>query len=160
MKQICLAVFLVVATAEFVLAAEPSFPGFDKAMDPETYEKAGLGKLTSAERAVLDKFVRNYVAAKQKDAAAVAATEAVDRAVKERRVQPPDVIESRIVGPYSGVGLRTIFQLANGQAWRPTNSEVFSISPIQNPNVVIYRDLFGYKMFVEGASMVRVKRVQ
>jgi hypothetical protein len=26
--------------------------------------------------------------------------------------------------------------------------------------VVIYRDMFGYKMFIEGASIIRVKRLE
>ena len=90
----------------------------------------------------------------------MAAAEAVDRAVKERKVRPPEVIESKIVGSFRGYGLRTVFHLANGEIWRPTNDDVFTCPPIESPNVVIYRDTFGYKMFVEGSSSLRVKRVQ
>jgi|KBSMisStandDraft_5_1062788.scaffolds.fasta_scaffold135479_2 hypothetical protein len=160
MKHTLLAVFLVLGLATLVSADNPTFPGFEKAMDPGTYQKAGLGKLTEAERATLNSFVRDYVATKQKDAAAVAAAQAVDRAVKERKVQPPDIIESRIVGTYRGTNLRTLFRLENGQVWKPSNSEIVSSPPVENPNVVIYRDIFGYKMFIEGARIVRVKRVE
>ncbi len=160
MKQFCLALSLIVGIVAATWAENPPFPGLEKVMDPETYHKAGLGKLTDAERAALDTFVRDYVANKQNDAAKVAAAEAVDRAVKERKVRPPEIIESRIVGPFAGIGLRTFFHLENGQVWQPTNSEVVPAPRVENPRVVIYRDLFGYKMFIEGASIIRVKRVQ
>ena len=160
MKKLYFAVLVGISIANLASAQDATFGGLEKAMDPDTYQRAGLQKLTNGERAVLDEFVKHYVAAKQKDAAAVAAAEAVDRAVKERKVRPPEIIESRIVGPYKGYGLRTILRLANGQLWKPTDSEIVTISPIESPSVVIYRDMFGYKMFIEGASIVRVKRVQ
>ena len=31
---------------------------------------------------------------------------------------------------------------------------------VENPRVIIFKDFAGYKMFIEGASTVRVKRVQ
>jgi hypothetical protein len=150
---------LVVCLVRAEAAKTADFNGLEKVMDPDTYEKAGLRKLTPGEREALNAFIRDYVGAKQKDAAAVAAADAVDRAVKERKVQPPEVIESKIVGTFKGWGPRTFFHLENGQTWKPTNDEVISYSPIENPNVVIFRDMFGYKMFVGGASVVRVKRV-
>jgi hypothetical protein len=160
MKKFCLTALLAIGVAHLASAQGAAFGGLEKIMDQDTYERAGLGKLTSDERAVLDGFIRDYVAGKQKDAAAVASAEAVDRAVKERKVLPPEVIESNIVGTFKGYGLRTVFHLANGELWKPTNSDIVKNSPIENPKVVIYRDTFGYKMFIEGASSVRVMRVQ
>ena len=160
MKKFCLTALLALGMVHLASAQDPAFGGLEKVMDHDTYEKAGLGKLTSDERAILDGFIRDYVAGKQKDAATVAATEAVDRAVKERRVQPPELIESNIVGTFKGYGLRTIFHLANGESWKPTNADVVTHSPIENPKVVITRDPFGYKMAIEGASIVRVMRLQ
>lgn len=160
MKKHILSALVCAGLAGSAFAQGGEFEGLDKAMDPATFEKAGLNKLSGSERATLDEFVRRYVDAKKKDAAAVAASEAVDRAVKERRVQPPVFIESRIEGTFSGYNLRTVFRLANGQSWRPTNDETERHTPIQNPSVVIFRDTFGYKMFIEGAWSVRVKRVQ
>lgn len=160
MKTPVVALLFLVLAAHFAAAQRPEFGGLEQTMDPQTYERAGLRKLTPAERATLDTFIRDYVSAKQKDAAAVASAEAVDRAVKERKVRPPEVIESRFVGPFKGYGPRTVFHLENGQTWKPTNDDVVNNSPIQSPSVVILRDMFGYKMFVEGASVVRVKRVQ
>ncbi len=154
-------VFLSVILAITPLRAEEdNFSGIKAAMDPATYEKSGVGKLTPQERAVLDEFIANYVARKQKVAAQVAAAEAVDKAVKEKRVQPPEVIQSRMVGTYAGYGLRTVFHLENGETWKPTNDETVKLRAVNSPNVIIVRDTFGYKMFVEGAWMVRVKRLQ
>lgn len=161
MKKLYLIVTLsIIASAAVALAQDAPFANLEKVMDRQTYERAGLNKLSSEERAALDNFLRDYVAGKQKDAAAVAATKAVDEAVKERKVQPPTVIESRIVGSFKGYGPRTVFRLANGETWKPTDDDVVTNSTVESPSVVIYRDFFGYKMFVEGASMVRVKRVQ
>jgi hypothetical protein len=160
MKKLSLAVLFAIGMAQLAIAEDPAFD-LEKAMGPETYERAGLNKLTSDERAALTEFVRGYVARKQKDAAAVAASEAVDRAVKEKKVQPPLVIESSIVGTFKGYGPRTYFHLANGQTWKPTNDYIETYSAIESPKVVIYKDgLFGYKMFISGASTVRVKRVE
>ena len=159
MKKLSFAVVFAIGLARFAVAEESAFD-LEKAMGPETYERAGISKLTSDERAALSEFVRNYVAGKQKDAAAVAAAEAVDRAVKEKKVQAPQIIESNIVGTFKGYGPRTFFHLANGEVWKPTNDYIESYPSIENPKVVIYRsDLFGYKMFIQGGGTVRVKRV-
>jgi hypothetical protein len=159
MKKISLAIALCTFVARFSFAQDPSFPGLEKVMDAETYSRAGVENLSDEQRAVLDAFLRNYIAGKEKDAGAVAAAQAVDRAVKERKVRPPEVVESSMVGDYKSSGLRARFRLANGQVWRPTDDEVLPQSSIANPKVVIYKDFFGYKMFVEGAGFVRVKRV-
>ena len=52
-----------------------------------------------------------------------------------------------------------MFHLANGEKWKPTNDDIVSSLAVENPKVIIYRDTFGYKMFVEGATTIRVKRV-
>jgi hypothetical protein len=159
-KTISVSALLFVSLTGLALAERPVFEGLEKAMDPQTFRSAGIDTLSAEERAVLDAFLRDYVAGKQRDAAAVAGSQAVDRAVKERKVRPPELIQSKMVGAYKGYGPRTFFHLANGEVWRPTNDDVLNLSPIQDPTVIIYRDTFGYKMFIEGASVVRVRRVQ
>src|SRR3954451_7681938 len=93
-KKFRLTALLVLGAILPLWAQESSFHGLEKAMDNETYERAGLSKLTAEERTVLDDFIRGYVAGKQKAAANVAAADAVERAVKEKKVSAPDVIES------------------------------------------------------------------
>src|SRR5476649_1000570 len=85
MKKLYFAVLVGLGIANMASAQDATFGGLEKAMDPGTYQRAGLQKLTTGERAVLDEFVKNYVTAKQKDAAAVAAAQAVDRAVNGLR---------------------------------------------------------------------------
>lgn len=160
MKNTYFSVLLFLCFVSFAFAEDKGFEGLRKAMNPEIYERAGLSKLTPSERTVLDDFLRRYVSGKQKDAATVAAAQAVDRAVKERKVRPPELTESRISGPYTGYGPKTFFHLTNGQTWKPTNDDVVNSSPVQAPLVIIYKDMFGYKMFIEGASVVRVRRIQ
>jgi hypothetical protein len=129
-------------------------------MDQETYTRTGVSILSEEQRAALDEFLRHYVRNEQNAAAQAGAARAVDQAVKEHKVQPPSIIESRIVGDFKGTGPRVFFRLANGQVWRPTDGDALPHAAIANPSVVIYRDFFGYKMFVEGAGVLRVKRVR
>lgn len=159
MKNFCFAALLALGLAHLALAQD-TFNGLETAMDSDTYERAGLRKLTKDERAVLDQFVRDYVAGKQKTAATAAAAEAVDRAVKEHKVEPPEVIETKMVGTFKGYNTRTVFHLENGQSWKPTSGETATFSSIESPKVIIFRDTFGYKMFIEGAATIRVKRMQ
>jgi hypothetical protein len=159
MKNVALVLILMVASAGALPAAEPSFPGLKRIMDPATYQRTGVQNLSAEQQTLLDAAIRDYVVGREKDVAATAAARAVDAAVKERKVQPPDLIESRIVGDYTGYGVRTVFRLANGQTWKPTDGDVKSQARVAAPAVVIYKDFFGYKMFVEGAGIVRVKRV-
>lgn len=160
MKTIYLATFLSVFLMGAALAQDEAFRGLEKAMDEETYEKAGLSKLSSAERAVLDQFIKDYVAGKQKAAATTAAAEAVNSAISKGKVRAPEVIESKLVGTFKGYGPKTIFKLETGELWKPTNEDTVNRPPVENPRVIIYRDSFSYKMFIEGAETVRVKRVQ
>ncbi len=149
--------FLVISSA--TVRGQSEFPGLQKTMDSETYERAGLSKLSTEERAVLDEYIRGYVSGKQKAAANEAATQAVNKAIQEHKVEQPEITETRIVGTFKGVGLRTVFKLENGQVWKPTGGETAPSPAIENPRVIIFKDFFGYKMFVEGASTIRVKRV-
>ena len=97
MKSLSLAVLILLSVSAWA-ATEKDFNGLENAMDPETYERAGLGKLSKDERAVLDQFIRDYVAGKQKVAATRAAEAAVNKAIEEHKVETPQVVESRIVG--------------------------------------------------------------
>ena len=152
----------LVAAAQDSAAAGENFPGVSKALTPDQYTAAGLSKLTPEERANLDTYLKTYFSgATQKvvsKAVAQASAEAVDRAVKEHKVEPPTVIESRIVGTVSGWNDRTVFRLENGQFWKPTDrNETFH--PLDNPQVLIVKDFFSYKMAIAGGAFTRVRRV-
>ena len=161
MKKTCLSALLLVLSAGVVLlnAAEPTnpeFPGVKRAMTPADYEAAGLQKLDATERAKLDEFIRNYVARSNEKVA----TEAVDKAVQQRKVQAPEVIQSRIVGPFTGYNGQTTFTLENGQRWAQSQRDSAYFPKIDSPPVLIVKSGFGYRMYIAGGGVIRVSKVQ
>lgn len=134
------------------------FPGVKKALNPADYQAAGLDKLSPEQQARLDAALRGYFSGATQKVAEQAASQAVDRAVKEKRVEAPTLIESRIVGTVNGWGLRTVFLLDNGQRWTPVDKTKHSFPPLESPQVYIVRDVFGYKMAIFGGTVVRVRR--
>ena len=142
--------------AEPAEPAEPAFPGVQKAMTPEQYEAAGLSKLDPAERAKLDQFIKNYVAVSNEKVA----TSAVDKAVKENKVSAPEIINSRIVGPFTGYNGRTIFTLENGQRWAQSQRDSAYYPKMDSPGVIIVKKGFGYRMYIAGATDIRVTLVR
>lgn len=159
MKQPALILFLFLVSILGSRAAEPetpAFPGLEKAMTPEQYQAAGLSKLEAAERAKLDEFIKNYVAVSNEKVA----TSAVDKAVKEKKVSEPEVIQSRIVGPFTGYTGRTVFTLENGQRWAQSQFDTAYYPKIDSPPVVIIKAGFGYRMYIQGAGAIRVSKVR
>ena len=135
---------------------EPAFPGVQKAMTPEQYEAAGLSKLDPAERAKLDQFIKNYVAVSNEKVA----TSAVDKAVKENKVSAPEIINSRIVGPFTGYNGRTVFTLENGQRWAQSQRDSAYYPKMDSPGVIIVKKGWGYRMYIAGATDIRVTLVR
>jgi hypothetical protein len=153
MKRINLVLCLFLASAGFahLQGAEPEpspFPGVQKAMSPEDYAAAGLQKLDPAERAKLDEFIRNYVSVSNDRVA----TTAVEKAVKEHKASAPEVIQSRIVGPFTGYTGNTIFTLENGQRWAQSQRDSAYFPKVDSPPVLIVKSGFGYKMMIAGAA--------
>jgi hypothetical protein len=158
MKTIYLLVCALLCILPPLKGAEPEsspFPGVEKAMTAEQYEAAGLQKLDPAERAKLDEFIRNYVAVSNEKVA----TSAVDNAVKENKVSAPEVIQSRIVGPFTGYTGRTIFTLENGQRWAQSQRDSAYFPKTDSPPVLIIKKGFGYRMFIAGGGAIRVTKV-
>ena len=165
----CLTLGVVLLTSTAVTKAQQppegdSFPGVQKALSSEQYSASGLSKLSPAERANLDNYLRGYFSgATQKvveKATQVAEAKAVDRAVKEHKVEPPQLIDSRIVGRVSGWRSDRVFVLENGQHWKVVDNSNRSFGPVDNPEVFIVRDFLGYKMAIAGGGTARVKRLQ
>jgi len=151
----CLLLPLGILPLNAAPAENPDFPGVEKAMTPADYEAAGLQKLDPAERAKLDEFIRKYVATSNEKVA----TEAVDKAVKEKKVQPPEVIQSKIVGPFTGYNGRTTFTLENGQRWAQSQRDSAYFPKIDSPPVIIVKAGLGYRMYIAGGGVIRVTKV-
>jgi hypothetical protein len=161
MKKLYLTAFFLVLGAGFMSlkAAKPEnpeFPGVEKAMTPADYEAAGLQKLDPAERAKLDEFIRTYVATSNERVA----ISAVDKAVKENKVSAPEVIQSRIVGPFTGYNGRSVFTLENGQHWAQSQRDSAYFPKIDSPPVIIVKAGFGYRMYIAGGGAIRVLLVR
>ncbi|MGI8435863.1 MAG: hypothetical protein ACR2NX_03015 [Chthoniobacterales bacterium] len=127
-------------------------------MPEEQFERAGLNKLSPDERAQLDKFIRGYVAS----SAEKAATAAVDKAVKEKKVKvaEPEVIQSNIVGRFAGYDGRTRFPLANGQVWAQSQGESRHFPSAESPAVVLVRGTLGWRMYIVGGGDLRVVKIR
>lgn len=161
MKKICLcaSLLVLVSGSTVLLAEEPAnqeFPGVKKAMTPADYDAAGLQKLDPAEREKLDAFIRGYVSKSNERVA----TAAVDKAVKDNKVSAPQVVESRIVGPFTGYNGRTVFTLENGQRWAQSQRDSAYFPKIDSPQVIIVKSGFGYRMHILGGGAIRVSQVR
>ena len=138
-----------------------TFPGVKAALTPEQYAASGLNKLSPEEQASLDEALKGYFSGATQRVAEKASSQAVDQAVKEKRVEAPTFIDSHIVGTFTGWGPRTVFVLDNGQRWKPVDSNSkASFPPAQTPQIFILRDMFGYKMAILGGTTLRVRRLQ
>lgn len=137
---------------------EPAdFPGVEKAMSPKAFAAAGLEKLSPEERAQLDDFIRRYVASQNQ----LAAGAAVERAVKDNKIAAqPQVIESRIVGPFKGYNGRSRFTLENGQVWAQSQQESRAYPPTDSPPVIIVKAGFGHRMYILGGGNIRVSKIK
>ncbi len=140
-----------------VQAQNPDFPGVEKAMSTKAFEAAGLTKLTPEERARLNEFIRSYTQSTNQEAAKLA----VEGAVKDNKIaSQPQVIESRIVGPFKGYNGHTRFQLENGQVWAQSQSSTASFPPTDSPPVVIVKAGYGHRMYILGGGNIRVARMR
>ena len=146
----------------FLAAQAPvteNFPGIKGALTPQQYAATGLDKLSPEERAKLDESLREYFSGATRRVADRAASQAVSKAVEEKRVQPPTIIESRIVGTFSGWKDGTVFVLENGQHWKVVDGSRATYAPITNPPVLLARDTFGFKMAISGGGIMRVHQL-
>jgi hypothetical protein len=152
-----LLIAFVAVSISSLRAQDANFPGVERAMPPQDYEAAGLQKLSAEEREKLNDFIRRYVSSSQEKAA----TAAVDRAVKEHKaVSPPQVLQSRIVGPFTGYTGRTVFTLENGQRWAEAQHDSRHYPQVDSPPVLVLKDMFGYRMYIAGGGDLRVTQLK
>ena len=139
------------------------FPGVKKALTPEQFDASGMSKLSPEERQKLDEYLRGYfTGATQRvveKAVEKAKVIAVDQAVKENKVRPPELIQSRIIGTVNGWKSGKVFVLENGQHWKVTDSDRY-FPGVTDPEVFIVRDFLSYKMAIAGGGVARVTRVR
>ena len=75
-------------------------------------------------------------------------------------MQPPELIQSRILGPVSGWKRDKIFVLENGQHWRISENGERHFATVTDPEVFLVKDFLSYKMAIAGGGVARVTRVR
>ncbi len=144
---------LFVAALVAVCLVARAAEGFTASLSAEEFHRAGLDKLSPAERAVLDALVQSRTSgASSKEVVVQPGTRVVEAAM-----------ESRIDGKFTGWEGRTVFRLKNGQQWQVANpGEGYWCPAMMNPRVRITpSSLGGYWMVIEAVELrVRVKLVK
>ena len=85
----------------------------------------------------------------------------VDSTREKRLDVQPDLIRSRIDGPFQGWrGNKTRFRLENGEVWEQRQSSTFMVK-LESPEVIIKKGRFGYTMEVPSiGKRVHVKKIK
>lgn len=137
-----------------------------KFMTVEAYDRAGLNRLTSAQRRALEVWLARHlkeIAGLSHPASRTQATAISHFGLPRhrRRALSGDTLESRIQGVFRGWNGSTRFHLVNGEVWVQADPASFSIPPMRDPRIIIKKLAFGYVLRVRGyGEEVFVTRVR
>lgn len=153
------------------LHAQAPAQKFSETLTAEQRAAIGLGKLSPEEVAALDAaadaFRRSVEAVATKQAVAEYKKHEepgiVARALASFKRQEAEArqenINAHIVGRFTGWEGHTVFRLDNGQTWRQVGSGMYYVSPVQNPEVEIYRTSSGiFRLRVSDGPSIAVMR--
>ena len=134
------------------ILADDAFPGIKKLMSEDTFNHAGLDKLSNTELEQLDRWLIGYTATEapvqRQTSAAV------------RQVDRDMIITSTIDGAFSGWSGKTQFRLSNGQLWQQRLAGKWRYRA-ESPKVTIEKNIMGFfVMRVDDKKSVGVKRVR
>ena len=171
-----LLVFILACLLHVPAYAAEGFSTLEERMSGKEFKETGLGKLTDAELAALNDWLRRHSVATLENASARPSTGAAiaggqPGSKEDLRGFPnqpkgdkeDDVINSNIIGTFSGWERKgTLFKLANGMIWQQTENDSFHIPAVENPAIVIKKGfLKKWNLSVVGhKSKVSVKRIQ
>jgi len=180
MKNFSIACLLLIACASAV--SQERFSSVEERMTGKEFMDAGLNKLTDAELAALNKWLRDHsvatlesrapgssapsttsvpsAAATPGAAAPAAAADPQDMRGLEGRDH--STIVSRLVGEFDGWDGETIFELENGMVWQQVETDHLSTKKMVNPVVTIKSGMFSsWRLSVENYNKsIQVKRIQ
>ena len=137
-------------------AADPNAPkpladnvSLKDLMSPEQYRAAGLKRLSPAELASLERFLKGY-----RDETVQTVTRQTEERVipsgKRNKAAERSVVESRIKGDFDGLKGRTRFILENGSIWQQSDTDLKLAAHLTSPEVILVRSIFGYKIYITG----------
>ena len=120
-------------------------------MTPEQFKAAGLTKLSPAELANLERFLKGY-----RDQTVEAVAKEAERQAQPGADRAPNsaagkFIQAHVKGSFDGLNGHTLITLDNGSVWRQSNDERVSVH-LDSPEVILVRSAFGYRMFVVGLT--------
>ena len=151
---------------------------FLDSLSPEQKKALGLDQLTAAQAAAVNAAIDQYkgpadtkVLVQQAAAAAVAeykakqepavVAQAVSIAKQKQDEARVEHFTTKIIGRFTGWGGRTLFALDNGQVWQQEGSEVYYLSPVENPAVEFRKAPSGhFRLYLPDGTWVTVKRVR
>jgi len=169
-----LLLFVLALSIYTTAIAVDSFSTLEERMSGKEFKATGLEKLSDAELAELNDWLRRHSVATLENAVArsspSAAVSGTTKDIRGFENQPrPDpvgndskVIHGTIVGTFSGwKGKGKIFKLTNGMIWQTTENDTFFTQPVENAQITIQKGFMGnWRLFMEGhGSAVRVKRI-
>ena len=156
--------------------AADGFSTLEERMSGRDFRETGLEKLTDKELAALNDWIRRHSVATLDNASARPAASATAggalasdskdmRGLENKTKDDPGgkVINSTIIGTFNGWKSKgTLFKLANGMIWQQTENDIFTVKPVENPEITITRGFMGnWRLSMEGYnSAVRVKRIK
>jgi hypothetical protein len=165
---------LIVLLASTHALAQDGFSSVEERMTGKEFTDAGLDKLTDAELAALNDWLRDHsvatledkVAGRQSSSGAVIAANELadgsDRRGFEGKVTDTTTIVSRMIGEFDGWDNETVFKLENGMVWKQAQTDKYYAKTLVNPMVTIKAGMFGaWRLSVEGYNKsVKVERIQ
>ena len=170
--------FILAFSIHFAAQAADDFSTVEERMSGKEFKETGLGKLSDAELAALNDWLRRHSVATLENAsarpaagAAVAGAAAGTDGARDMRGlegqskgnKEDDVIKSTIVGSFSGWKEEgEFFKLANGMIWQMSEQDTFYMPPRDNPEVTVTKGFMNsWSLSVVGYnSKVSVKRIQ
>ncbi len=141
--------------------AQEAFSSVEERMTGQEFMEAGLDKLTDAELAALNQWLRAHSVATLENATR---PQSDYRGFENQALGEMDdsTIVSRLMGTFTGWDGDTVFRLENGMVWVQDEKETFRVEPTENPRVTIEQGMFrSWRLQVEGYNTsVRVARIQ
>jgi hypothetical protein len=128
--------------------AQGDSDNIEQTMTPDEFHAAGLEKLSPAELAKLNAWLKGY---REKVVKKASAREA------RTRMQ---IIVSRVDGIFNGANEGTVIPLEDGTSWRLANAGEHYSGHADHPGVAVFKSIFGWKMRIGGIAEFYVMPVK
>jgi len=170
--------FVLAFSVHLAAHAADEFSTLEERMSGKEFKETGITKLTDAELAALNDWLRRHSVATMENAAArpaasaavaanagVAANTDDMRGFESKKSDDPadELIKSTIIGTFDGWKAEgTLFKLANGMVWQQSEQDTFYMKPVENPEVTVKKGFMdSWSLSVVGYNKkVSVKRIK